>query len=790
MIVVLVAMFLNLMTVMALELGAPYRSLPISTNDVWTPTCIAGSPSEDASFIGGFRTLFKNDTSYLTIMKRSTVDEPPLWTRTIFSAYGRKNLALGCTTDSSGDVYVTTASNAPWFDGIKNTLFDTGAYSLFITKLDGNANGKTIWTRALNRTSAGFDDALEVAWDSLNNAIVIFGQMHVIGGQLVSGNQAQVIRLDAVCGNLISNDIIGSRDTTMARRLLVNDNGEAFFIGSASSFFNSWYPMCSPTPCMSCFISKYNSTGGHEWTVGASVRSDCLGVTVALDRVSTHLVVYADVRDSQVARSTMLRRINTITGARSNPVYYGSASTSIGAVFTHAGKILISGVTSEDFTNANQKRPCSTCTFSFFAQLNTSASTTTPFEIIDVQYWPRAVNTGITESRHSGMAWSTVTSKVTCLTTTTLDSLVDRSVLMVVNGMCAIVYLIVAPNCINSIVSRIAPTYPSLSTIPKLPIYQQTCPMNIPVITSTAPTATTTRTTSAVKTTSIITLISSTRGMTYSQSTKTTSATATGTTSTLSGLVSTTPTQPSGLPNDGDLTLLDSPIFWAVFALIICSGILISIGIVLARRNNRQNYSEDKEQQFQLGTRTLSASTNALLQSNNDLSTKSFTDIQLVAFPRDQVKIQDRLNTVVLFSQPANAAQNIIQAAEPTSVLLSQHDLAPPVYISQKLVSKPPPAAFAVVTRGTRNGDASRRNVTNSNERLDMHSVNSSNKIGNNSTAKTETLAEEPIQKAGIHELSKGSSVRFNGFQAKPVPSARKIDLDGMVTGENWVTLA
>lgn len=421
----------GIMETSALQLGP--SNWVSSPQDPWTATtCIASDPkAPDSSFIGGYFTK-PDGTSDFKMRKRA--DGLGGWNRTISADVGRKSFVLGCTADSSGNVYVTTASNVQRFDEQENT-FSQDTYGLFLSKLSG-INGDTIWRNALGRTNGGPEDALDVAWDASSNTVVIFGQMHVQGRDSTNMKQATILRFNAVCGNPVSDTVtFGLPDTTIASRVLIGNTGEMFVLSMASTAVNGVNASCGGAGCQTCFVSKYDQSHVHSWTQNVTANIYCYGATFALDRGTgtntNNLAVYVNVRNAQSQNYTVFRHLINSDGSQiGGRIKVGGSTTIIGAVFMHNKQTLVSGVTSEDIS-INFLRPgtCSTCMFTFIAQLDIDL-----LSVKDVKYFPRVDYANGMESRRSGMVHSTSSSKVTWLTTMKNDGASDKNVLQVVTG--------------------------------------------------------------------------------------------------------------------------------------------------------------------------------------------------------------------------------------------------------------------------------------------------------------------------------------------------------------------
>lgn len=394
-----------------ISMGNPHQVGPASES--WTATCIASDlPSSQSSsgysVIGGYLSV-DADTAHFKVIKRNVDDGRILWIQTIEAAPGRKNLVLSCTIDSAGDVYVATASNDPMYGGVGT--IGTGRYGLFLSKLSG-CDGSNVWKQALNRTSNGAGDSLDIAWNPIKNEVVLFGQVHrfdIIVPALNRYNATSGILLDDM-SHLFEPDGV---TITIASRVVVDLSG-TIFVALRIPNLNYIERSCPAADCSICLIEKIGS-----WRVQTSSNYNCSSVTLAVDRFSNNLVVYMDGIDSNMQQVSLIAKVRNVNYPE-KPVpelnEIVPATTQIGAVFAYNGIVLVSGVTTRDLNPGQEsldgngecfKEPRS----SFIAMLNQTGG------ISEARYLARIDGESIPlEMRSSGMAWSTHASKLLVLT--------------------------------------------------------------------------------------------------------------------------------------------------------------------------------------------------------------------------------------------------------------------------------------------------------------------------------------------------------------------------------------
>lgn len=383
-----------------------YESAPVPDPSLgtFTATCIASDPGNaGVPFIGGYFTFSDNSgTAYFKVYKRRQGGDE-IWTRTIAAPGGSQNLVLSCAADSSGNLYIATASTALTFDGKTNPV-SAGIYGIFLSKLAGTS-GDTIWTRALDYTSDGAGDALSIVWNHQANEVVLFGQMH---NARRASKIPCLLRFEAVCGTFLSGVTVGAAENTLASRLAIGASGHIFVAGRTSVAVNNKQITCVTTGCFSCFLSIY-TMNIHQQTAITSGTNECYGLALSADHqvYVNKVAVYMDVGNSNAHRfvslaclyydSTMLATILEFN--------LGSISTSIGAVFLQNDKILVTGVTSEEvYANRPTEFPAT-----FIAEFSGKALQGIQF------YSSSSIPGGPVENRISEMVWSSSLFKVMAL---------------------------------------------------------------------------------------------------------------------------------------------------------------------------------------------------------------------------------------------------------------------------------------------------------------------------------------------------------------------------------------
>lgn len=399
-----------------------------NADDSFVATCIASDLGgrEDISMIGGY----VSDSNHSMVFKIASNSTVRWMTPIPFSSSASnvsesktKSMVLGCTGDSSGDLYVVTASNASTFDGMANTR-QVGQFGLFLSKLSGT-NGARYWTSALNCTNDGADDALDVTWDFDTNRVLIFGQMYAMAFPSVE-KRPRLLRLEAGCGERLSalTDIVfAPASKTIASRVVVGDSHHIFVGYRSSVKVYNVEKTCNQTSCFSCYVSLFDISYLQRATVVTSDTYNCHGIALSVDRVTRYVVVYMDISMSTTPQNKfVLLQVYEVTQSDSGffgltlfgTGTLGTSYTSIGAVFIQNYQILVSGVTS---TNITDNSIGFMSPQSFIGQLQIGSARESPW-INDVKYLPRISNPNIEESRISGMTWSAKSSRVMVLTTT------------------------------------------------------------------------------------------------------------------------------------------------------------------------------------------------------------------------------------------------------------------------------------------------------------------------------------------------------------------------------------
>ncbi len=163
---------------------------------------------------------------------------------------------FGITTDSSGNVYITSSANSTTVDG-ESCPVNPGNNELFVKKY--NSSMVRQWTRLL--CSSSYDYGLDIAVDSSGNVYVSgFSTGPLDGETYVGGSDVIIAKYDSN-GQALWHDQFGSVESEDGENIALDNQGNIYISGTTYGNLDGNTNADSSYYTEDVFISKYNSSG-------------------------------------------------------------------------------------------------------------------------------------------------------------------------------------------------------------------------------------------------------------------------------------------------------------------------------------------------------------------------------------------------------------------------------------------------------------------------------------------------------------------------------------------------
>ena len=189
------------------------------------------------------------------------------WTRQTDSYYGK-----GVHVDSSGNiVFISNNRNDGKFEESSGYTYSLSAYTMIYKY---NSSGEKFW---LYKRSHGNFTQLDVTSDTSNNYYFTGTCNNTIDSQSCANGQTVILKFNS-SGTRQWTVVINSA-YSKGHGIVSDTSGNTFITGFASSTFNS----VSNTGGKDLFLTKYNTSGTHQWSKLLGSTSDDVGNGIVMD---------------------------------------------------------------------------------------------------------------------------------------------------------------------------------------------------------------------------------------------------------------------------------------------------------------------------------------------------------------------------------------------------------------------------------------------------------------------------------------------------------------------------